>query len=105
MCRWCVNYVSNTLTPRTAEKYLNDAATMSDNVPNKMSLVKQVLQWAGDNITTLRDRQLINNMDKSALIMLSKYFRTKNEQRMLKLFLQLNLDFYVCMRMMFGDLA
>ena len=60
-----MNYISNTLTPRTAEKYLNDAATISDNVPNKMTLVKPVLQWVGDNITTLRDRQLLNNMDKS----------------------------------------
>ena len=75
-----MNYVSNTLTPRTAEKYLNEAATISDNVSNKMVLVKPVLQWVGDNITTLRDRQLLNNMDKTALILLGKFFVKKEKK-------------------------
>ena len=75
-----MNYVSNTLTPRTAEKYLNEAATISDNVSNKMVLVTPVLQWVGDNITTLRDRQLLNNMDKSALILLGKFFVKKDKE-------------------------
>ena len=75
-----MNYVSNTLTPRTAEKYLNEAATISDNVSNKMVLVKPVLQWVGDNITTLRDRQLLNNMDKLALILLGKFFVKKDKE-------------------------
>ena len=35
---------------------------ISDNISNKMSLVKPVLLWVGDNITTLSDRQLLNNM-------------------------------------------
>ena len=70
LTRWCQGHVTNTLTPRTAQGYLNDAADMSDSVPNKSSLLRPLLHWVGDNISTLRDRQLINNLDKRALILL-----------------------------------
>merc|ERR1719342_1696360 len=70
--RFCVNFVSNTLTPRLAEKYLNEAAAMSDLVPNKMSIIKPLLHWVGDNIATLRERNLLSNLEKPALIILVK---------------------------------
>ena len=72
LTRWCQGHVTNSLTPRTAEGFLNDAAAMSDNIPNKSSLIRPLLHWVGDNISTLRDRQLINNLDKKALILLGK---------------------------------
>merc|ERR1711976_1068383 len=72
LSRFCVNYVSNTLTPRLAEKYLNDAAAISDLVPNKMSIIKPLLHWVGDNIATLRERNLLSNLEKPALIILVK---------------------------------
>ena len=74
--RFCVNHVSNTLTPRTAEKYLNEAAAIPDQVHSKMSLIKPLLHWVGDNISTLRDRHLLNNIEKPALILLGMEFNT-----------------------------
>ena len=85
---------------RTEEKCQNDAATISDNVSNsnKMTLVKPALQRVGDNITMLKDRQLFNNMYKSALIMLDKFSRSKGKQtKNMKIVFTLNLDFCVFM--------
>ena len=45
---------------------------MSDLVPDKAALVRPLLQWVGDNIVTLRDRNLLDNLEKPALILLGE---------------------------------
>ena len=69
---------SNSLTPRTAEAQLNEAAAMSDICEEKVTLVRPLLQWVGDNIVTLRDRNLLDNLEKPALILLGEQRGHKN---------------------------
>ena len=75
---------SNSLTPRTAEAQLNEAAAVSDLCEGKAALVRPLLQWVGDNIVTLRDRNLLDNLEKPALLLLGecriKLKRTKRDQ-------------------------
>ena len=73
LTRWLLGQASNSLTPRTAESQLNEAAAMCDLCEDKAALVRPLLQWVGDNIVTLRDRNLLDNLEKPALIMLGKY--------------------------------
>ena len=53
--------------------YLNEAASMADNIPNKSNLLRPLLHWVGDNISTLRDRHLLNNLEKKALILIGNH--------------------------------
>ena len=38
--------------------------------------MRPVLQWVGDNIVTLRDRNLLDNLEKPALILLGEIRET-----------------------------
>ena len=46
---------------------------MADNIPNKSNLLRPLLHWVGDNISTLRDRHLLNNLEKKALILIGNF--------------------------------
>lgn len=70
LTRWLMTEASNSLTPRTAEAQLNEAAAVSDLCEGKAALVRPLLQWVGDNIVTLRDRNLLDNLEKPALLLL-----------------------------------
>ena len=71
-CRWLLGQASNSLTPRTAEAQLNEAVAMSDLCEDKGALLRPLLQWVGDNIVTLRDRNLLDNLERPALILLGE---------------------------------
>ena len=43
---------------------------------DRAGLVRPVLQWVGDNIVTLRDRNLLDNLEKPALILLGEIRET-----------------------------
>jgi hypothetical protein len=70
LTKWCSNYVKNSITLNSAQLYLNEAAAIPDKIPDKMSLVRSAVQYVGENITTLRDRQLMNAVTKEALVLL-----------------------------------
>eukprot|EP00090_Calanus_glacialis_P005423 TRINITY_DN14201_c0_g1_i5.p1 TRINITY_DN14201_c0_g1~~TRINITY_DN14201_c0_g1_i5.p1 ORF type:complete len:545 (-),score=143.55 TRINITY_DN14201_c0_g1_i5:24-1658(-) len=72
LTKWCSNYVKNTLTLTSAQQYLNEAAAIPDKIPDKMSLVRHAVQYVGENIITLRDRQLLDQVNKEALVLLVK---------------------------------
>ena len=54
MRKWLLGQASNSLTPRTAEAQLNEAAAMSDLCEDKGALLRPLQQWVGNNIVTLR---------------------------------------------------
>ena len=70
LTKWCSSQINNKLSPRNALRLLNEAAAISDKIPNKSHIIKTLLQWVGDNIQTLRDRNLLEDLDMSALVML-----------------------------------
>ena len=76
LTKWCSAQINNKLNPRNAYRLLNEAAAISDRIPNKTSIIKSLLQWVGDNIQTLTDRNLLEDLDISALVLLGKSLRT-----------------------------
>ena len=72
LTKWCSAQINNKLNPRNAHRLLNEAAAISDRIPNKTSIIKTLLQWVGDNIQTLTDRNLLEDLDISALVLLGK---------------------------------
>ena len=45
---------------------------MSDLCEDKGALLRPLLQWVGENIVTLRDRNLLDNLERPALILLGE---------------------------------
>ena len=72
LTKWCSSYVKNSITLNTAQLYLNEAAAIPDKIPEKMSLVRPAVQYVGENITTLQERNLINKVSKEGLVLLVK---------------------------------
>jgi len=72
LTKWCSNYVKNSITLNSAQYYLNEAAAIPDKVPDKMLLVRPAVQYVGENITTLRDRHLMDKVTKEAVVLLVK---------------------------------
>ena len=70
LTKWCSAQINNKLSPRNAHRLLNEAAAISDRIPNKSTLMKSLLQWVGDNIQTLTERNLLEDLDISALVLL-----------------------------------
>ena len=70
LTKWCSAQINNKLNPRNAQRLLNEAASISDRIPNKTHIIKTLLQWVGDNIQTLRDRNLLDDLEISALVLL-----------------------------------
>ena len=72
LTKWCSTQINSKLSPRNAQRLLNEAAAISDRIPNKNTLMKSLLQWVGDNIQTLTERNLLEDLDISALVLLGK---------------------------------
>ena len=45
---------------------------MSDLCEDKAALLRPLLQWVGENIVTLRDRNLLDNLERPAIILLGE---------------------------------
>ena len=76
LTKWCSDQINNKLNPRNAQRLLNEAAAISDRIPNKNPIIKSLLQWVGDNIQTLTDRNLLEDLDISALVLLGTLWRS-----------------------------
>ena len=76
LTKWCSTQINNKLNPRNAHRLLNEAAAISDRIPNKNPIIKSLLQWVGDNIQTLTDRNLLEDLDISALVLLGTLRRS-----------------------------
>ena len=74
LTKWCSGTINNKLNPRNALRLLNEAAAISDRIPNKSHIIKPLLQWVGDNILTLRDRNLLDDLEMSALVLLGTIY-------------------------------
>ena len=74
LTKWCSAQINNKLNPRNAHRLLNEAAAISDRIPNKNPILKTLLQWVGDNIQTLTERNLLEDLDIAALVLLGNFY-------------------------------
>ena len=56
------------------EPEINQVKNLFDRIPNKTHLIKTLLQWVGDNIQTLTERNLLEDLDIAALVLLGNLY-------------------------------